>query len=421
MALEPVQMDQIHPYRPRISRETRLLLTTTLIAVVALWVLARVRFPDRPPPPNPVQPLLTQLTPRPTFADLASEMAALRPRMDPLIVALPGGVAGLRVREGIAVIWVDPRRETVGRHADLLGYDPASGLSLVRVESGSAPTPAPALWSPEPAGPRYFIAPEISPAGVSLRPVYVGSLAAVDNPRWPGQEWQLPSNPGIEPGSFLFTADAAVAGLVVDHGEGRWLVPAATVMAEADRLLGRPATPRSYVGVDVQPLTASLSRVTGATSGVIVTWVDPRGPGAGLLKTGDVIEAANSIALPTTHHWDVQMARLGAGQTLVISLRDAKGVREVSLVAAAGAATDPAALGLTLRALPGIGAEVVRVERGSAGDRSGLLPGDLITRADATDTPTPAQLQRAFASARERPLIIAFTRGTSRQVTALEK
>jgi S1-C subfamily serine protease len=93
----------------------------------------------------------------------------------------------------------------------------------------------------------------------------------------------------------------------------------------------------------------------------------------------------------------------------------------VSLVAAAGAATDPAALGLTLRALPGIGAEVVRVERGSAGDRSGLLPGDLITRADATDTPTPAQLQRAFASARERPLIIAFTRGTSRQVTALEK
>jgi S1-C subfamily serine protease len=412
-------MDRIHPYRPRISRETRLLLTTTLIAVVALWVLARVRFPDRPPPPNPVQPLLTQLTPRPTFADLASEIAALRPRMDPLIVAVRGGLAGLRVREGIAVTWVDPRGETGGRHADLLGYDPASGLSLVRVESGSAP--APALWSPEAAGPRYFIAPEISPAGVSLRPVYVGSLAAVDNPRWPGQEWQLPSNPGIEPGSFLFTADAAVAGLVVDHGEGRSLVPAATVMAEADRLLDRPSTPRSYVGVDVQPLTAPLSRVTGATRGVIVTWVDPRGPAAGLLTTGDVIEAANSIALPTTHHWDVQMARLGAGQTLVISLRDASEVREVSLVAAAGAATDPASLGLTLRALPGIGAEVIRVERGSSGDRSGLLPGDLITRADATDTPTPAQLQRAFASARERPLIIAFTRGTSRQVTALEK
>jgi S1-C subfamily serine protease len=419
MAVELLQMDRIHPYRPRISRETRLLLTTTLIAVAALWVLARVRFPDRPPPPNPVQPLLTQLTPRPTFADLASEIAALRPRMDPLIVALPGGLAGLRVREGVAVTWVDPRRDAVARHADLLGYDPASGLSLVRVEPGSAP--APALWSPAGAGPRYFIASEISPAGVSLRPVYVGALAALDSPRWPGQEWQLPSDPGIEPGSFLFTADAAVAGLVVDHGDGPSLIPAGTVMAEADRLLDRPATMRSYVGVDVQPLTASLSRATGATSGVIVTWVDPRGPAAGVLNTGDVIEAANNAALPTTDHWDVQMARLGAGQTLVIKVRDARGGREVSLVAAAGAATDPASLGLTLRALPGIGAEVIRVEHGSSGDRSGLRSGDLITRAAGADAPTPAQLQRAFASARERPLIVAFTRGTSRQVTALEK
>jgi len=420
MAVDPVQMDRIHPYRPRISRETRLLLTTTLIAVAALWVLARVRFPDRPPPPNPVQPLLTQLTPRPTFADLASEIAALRPRMDSLIVAVPGGLAGLRVREGVAVTWVDPRRDEGVRNADrLIGYDPASGLSLVRVESRS--TPAPALWSPEAAGPRYFIASEISPAGLSLRPVYVGSLAAVDNPRWPGQVWQLPSNPDIEPGSFLFTADAAFAGLVVDHGEGRSLVPAGTMMAEADRLIDRPATMPSYVGVDVQPLTASLSRATGATSGLIVTWVDPRGPAAGVLNTGDVIEAANNAALPTTDHWDVQMARLGAGQTLVISVRDASGGREVMLVASARAATDPASLGLTLRALPGIGAEVIRVERGSSGDRSGLRSGDLITRANGTDAPTPAQLQRAFASARERPLIVAFTRGTSRQVTALEK
>src|ERR671918_398413 len=123
-------MDRIEPYRPRVSRETRLLLSTALIAVVALWVLARVRFPDQPPPQNPVQPLLTQLTPRPTFADLASEVAALRPRLEPLLVR-----------------------------------DPASGLSLVRVESSSA-SPA-ALWPPEAGGPRYFIASDMSPAGVS--------------------------------------------------------------------------------------------------------------------------------------------------------------------------------------------------------------------------------------------------------------
>src|SRR5919106_3264164 len=132
-------MDRIEPYRPRVSRETRLLLSTALIAVVALWVLARVRFPDQPPPQNPVQPLLTQLTPRPTFADLASEVAALRPRLDPLLVPGPAGVSGLRVRDDVAVVWLDPRRDAAAADAEsLLVRDPASGLSLVRVESSSA-------------------------------------------------------------------------------------------------------------------------------------------------------------------------------------------------------------------------------------------------------------------------------------------
>ena len=111
MAAEAVPMDRIHPYRPRVSRETRLLLTTALIAIAALWVLARVRFPDRPSPQNPVQPLLTQLTPRPTFADLASEIAVLRPRLESLLVNVPARLSGLRVRDDVAAVWLDPRQE----------------------------------------------------------------------------------------------------------------------------------------------------------------------------------------------------------------------------------------------------------------------------------------------------------------------
>jgi hypothetical protein len=420
MAAEAVHMDRIHPYRPRVSRETRMLLTTGLIAIVALWVLARVRFPDRPPPQNPVQPLLTQLTPRPTFADLASEIAALRPRVAPMLVAGPAGRSGLRVRDDVAAIWLDPKQPDAARNAgSLLRYDPASGLSLVQIEF--RPPQVPELWSPEPVGPRYFIASEVSAAGLSLLPVYVGWLVPSDSPRWPGQEWQLPSTVDIASGSFLFTADAAVAGLVVDHGDGHVLVPATTVLAEADRLLGRPPTVRAYVGIDVQRLTGSISRATGAASGLVVTWVDPRGPAAGALRTGDVIEAANGAAISTTDDWDVQVARVGAGQTLLIGVRDSSGRRDVPVVASAAPANDPASLGLTLRSLPGIGAEVVRVDPGSAGDRSGLLAGDVISQADTTDAPTPAQVRQAFASPRERPLFIAFTRGTTHQVTALEK
>ena len=54
-------MDQSLSHRPRISRETRLLLTTAFLAVAVLWGLARVRFPDRPASPNPDPPLLTPL------------------------------------------------------------------------------------------------------------------------------------------------------------------------------------------------------------------------------------------------------------------------------------------------------------------------------------------------------------------------
>ena len=420
MAAEALHMDRIHPYRPRVSRETRLLLTTGLIAIVALWVLARVRFPDRPPPQNPVQPLLTQLTPRPTFADLASEIAALRPRVAPLLFAGPAGMPGLRVRDDVAVVWLDPKQHDAAKNAgSLLRYDPASGLSLVQIESLS--WRAPELWSPGPLGPRYFIAAEVSPAGLSLRPVYVGSLAPADSPRWPGQEWQLLSTSDIASGSFLFTADAAVAGLVVDHGGGPALVPAATVLAEADRLLDRLPSMRAYVGIDVQRLTAPISRATGASSGLIVTWVDPRGPGAGALHPGEVIETANGAAMSTPDDWDVQIARLGADQTLIIGVRDSSGRRDVPVVASAGPSNAPASLGLTLRAVPGIGAEVVRVDPGSAGDRSGLRAGDVISHVDSTDAPTPAEVRRAFGLPRERPLIVAFTRGTTHHVTALDR
>ena len=37
-------METTSPYRPRVSRETRLLLAAGVMAVAALWLLARFRF-----------------------------------------------------------------------------------------------------------------------------------------------------------------------------------------------------------------------------------------------------------------------------------------------------------------------------------------------------------------------------------------
>ena len=91
------------PARPRVSRETRLLLVTILVSMATLWALARIRFPDRPATTNPVPPLLTQLAAPPRFDDLASEVSKLDSRLLPSLVPV-GQTASLRVRDAVGAI-----------------------------------------------------------------------------------------------------------------------------------------------------------------------------------------------------------------------------------------------------------------------------------------------------------------------------
>jgi hypothetical protein len=81
-------METNSPYRPRVSRETRLLLTAGVMAVAALWLLARIRFPERPVTPNPVPSVLSQLASGPKYDDLAGEIAQLHARLQPSLLAL---------------------------------------------------------------------------------------------------------------------------------------------------------------------------------------------------------------------------------------------------------------------------------------------------------------------------------------------
>ena len=99
------------PPRPRVSRETRLLFITVLVAIVALWVLARLRFPDQPDMPNPVPQLLTQLADRTGFEDLAVEVAGLESRLASSLVALEFAqdvAPALRIHDDVVVALLPP-------------------------------------------------------------------------------------------------------------------------------------------------------------------------------------------------------------------------------------------------------------------------------------------------------------------------
>jgi hypothetical protein len=428
-------MQTSSPYRPSVSRETRLLLTAAVMAVAALWLLARVRFPERPVTANPVPSVLSQLASGPKYDDLAGEIAQLHGRLQPSLISIeaPSAVgspqtvlrmAALRLRDDLAVTLIPSAPNPEMRNATLiLARDAASGLAVVRVPA-PLPAPPPVPWTPrQPQQSRYLVASAASPDGVSLRPVFAGSLDPIESPMWSEPLWIVPGRTDLVPGSFLFTSAAELAGLVIAYRGGLAIVPGGTVLAEAERLLAAPPGPAGVIGIEVQDLTPALASVTGASLGVVVTWVDPAGAARQQLMAGDVIEAADGRALATRQHWDVHVARLSVGETLTLRVRRRGDLRDVAVLATV-AATRPAnrSLGLTLRARPKIGAEVVRIEPGSAAHRAGLTLGDVITLIADVPAPTPAQVTRSFAATGPgQRVMMAVTRGEAHFVTTVER
>ncbi len=418
-------MERNHPYRPRVSRETRLLLTTAVLAIAVLWVLARVRFPDRPTPPNPIAPVLTQLASGPRFDDLASEMSELQPRLESSLVALDAttvmsSLPALRIREDVALTLV--LLESRSRDENVLARDPASGVTLVRIPAGPLVPLAP--WVPRrPQQPRFLAATDVLGRGFSLRPVFIGGLEPIESPIWSEPIWGVPRGADLVPGSFVFTNDAELAGLVVEHATGLAIVPSDTLLAAADRLLSRKGEPAGELGVRVQSLTPSLEEATGAKAGVVVAWVDEQSVVAGTLSVGDVIEAFDGQVVATPQQWDVRLARLLAGDALALTVRRRGELQELHVIAPARPVPPSGqGLGLTMRRIPRIGTEIVRVDIGSVADRSGLVTGDVITLIGDTKVPTPAQVRNTFAAAPPgQPVLIAVTRSGTYRVMTLSR
>ena len=432
-------MDPTRPYRPRVSRETRLLLTTALVAVAALWVLARIRFPDLPATPNPVPPLLTQLATTPTFDGLASEVTSLQSRLEPLLLALDANelvsmpeltargarLTALRLRNDLALAFMTPVPAREHWVTDrVVAADPATGFVVVRVPV-EPPVSPPAAWAPRRLDrPRVLMTTDIAAARVALRPVFLGALDPVANPYWSESIWSIPAHTDVAPGSFVFSTAGDLAGMVVAHAGGRAIVPTAILLSEVERLVERSSVPAGDLGIRVQGLTSDVAAATGATRGVVVTSVDAAGPAAGLLAIADVIESADGQIVWTPEHWYVRVARLGSGDVLTLQVRRGGELRAIKLRATIPAASpsDGRSLGLRMRRAPGAGTEILGVDTGSAGARAGLAAGDVVTLVGGVASPTPAQVRETYGAARDgRPVLVAVTRGGNRFVTTLPR
>jgi serine protease Do len=291
---------------------------------------------------------------------------------------------------------------------------------------GAETPPAPHLpgWAPRrPQDPRFLLAADISRDGMSLRPVFVGALYSTTSARWSGLMWALPRSTGLAAGTFVFTTDGVLAGVVVAYENGVAILPPSQAITAAERLIEEGQRIRGRLGIRVQPLTSVLASAIGATTGVVVTWVDPQGPATMGVEAADVIEEVNGAPLANVEAWEAYTSKLVESEAVLLRIRRRSGIREVGLIAAPLARPEGARpLGLTLRARPRGGSEVVSVDADSAAARAGMRPGDVITRAGEVNDPAPARVARMFADmSDDRALVIALARGEGHLVVALEK
>lgn len=424
------------PLRPSLSRETRVLLTIVVVSLAMLWVLARIRFPGRAATPNPVPPVFAQLAPQSAFEDMTSTVARLAPHVDDVVSAIvlsnDGGsgsssapAQALRFRDDLAIALTSERdtaRTVDGTPIEITNRDPATGLSLLRVRGDASA--APDIWSSRGLqNPRFLIASDAAMGGVSLRPVFIGLLNSIASPRWAGSLWAVPYGVDLRAGTFLFTVDGELAGLAITHGDHTAIVPGELLVIAADRLTHQPTQRAVSLGAEVQGLTPTLVTALDARSGVVITWVDPAGPAAGLLSPLDVVERVNGAAVTSPDQWETQVLGLSDGSTAELDVRRQGEPDQVRLIARVKmASTDDPVLGLTLRTVPKVGAEVLQVLPRSAGAQAGIRVGDIITTAGDLQEPPAAQIPRLFAAASKGgSLVVALTRGQDHRVVAIRK
>ena len=421
--------------RPRVSRETRLLLATVGLAAVSLWVLDRVRsFELDPVVAESARPLLAPLLGRSALDNLSADLARLDGRIRPWLtsIALPDGagpartVAGVRLRDHLTVAFAPSGADAVGARISVVAHDRPTGLTVFRADDPPV-SPALPIWTADfSSGPRYLLVAEPTAGGVAVRPLLLSGLFVRPSASWRNSVWGLPPGAAARPGSLLFTTTGELAGAVVEDGSVLSFVPASMLVAEVDRLLLRAGASSGGLPVEVEDLAPAVASMLGVDWGVVVTWTDPTNL-APVLRSGDVVQAINGTPVRSIGEWYAQAHRLYAGDEVRLSVVRGGALRDVRVVASPAVQPsteaqwipDPsgAGLGLAMELVPGLGTSISDVTAGSSGARAGLHPGDLITRADDIQAPTPAQLRRGYAAG---PMLISVTRGSRHHVLALK-
>jgi Do/DeqQ family serine protease len=311
--------------------------------------------------------------------------------------------------------------------ARLVGRDPSTDLALIRVDAKNL-TPARFADSDSVRVGEWVVAIG-SPFGLGYT-VTTGVVSAKGRGGVGvnSVEDYLQTDASINPGNSggpLVNLDGQVLGIntmIVGRGQGiGFAVPSNLARRTADQLARTGRVQRAWIGVGIQDVTPEIANELKVDpgAGALVNSVASDGPGArAQLRAGDVVAAVNGKRVRDAQELIRELLARDVGQT--VSLEVIRGGKRYSTKAELTARPEPAmspapvqqettqsqGLGLSLRELtpeqsvqlglpPRALVAIAQVAPGSAGDRAGLRPGDIVIEADGIVEPSAAQVTQA--------------------------
>ncbi len=349
--------------------------------------------------------------------------------------------------EEVNVVLNDGRRLT----ADLRGVDPKTDLALLKVETDEA-LPFVTFGNSDAARAGDWVLAIGNPFGLGGS-VTSGIISARgrDIQSGPYDDYlqiDAPINRGNS-GGPLFDLSGQVIGVNTaiysptggNVGIG-FAVPAAQAKPVIEQLMAKGHVERGWLGVQIQTVTDDLAKSLDLprAEGALVGEVTPDSPAARAgIRVGDVILSFNKQQISELKDLPRLVADTDPGAKTPLSVwRDGKRKdlhaiiertpgAKVTLAGSTHEASNQARLGLAvapitpeLRESFKIGGDVrgtlvVKVKSGSAAERRGLKPGDVIMQAGRTPVATPADLatvvQEAAAADQKNVLLLVNRQG----------
>jgi serine protease Do len=330
--------------------------------------------------------------------------------------------------------------------AQIIGSDAATDIALLKVNAGSLPAlrlgssasvsvgdPVIAVGNPFGLG-QSVTAGIVSARGRTLEDdPYIDFLQTDAAINFGNSGGPLLSGDGTVIGvtSTIFSPSGGSVGL-------GFAIPAETVASVVGELEAHGRVQRGYFGISVQPMTPALARAlgVGASTGALVTAVEPRGPSANTLSVGDVLISIGSTPV-TFERLGRIAARLRPGVAVAASVMRDGVVLPITLKTgqlpdppadpalaggpdtwvpnlALGVANTTAEIRNALKANDETaGLIVTQLRRTGPGALAGLQIGDLITHAGTKHLENVADLATVSRPSSQSPLLLrVFRNGT---------